>query len=51
MAPRMLCLVNGAWAFVQASGNPVELRDCPAAVSENDLRTKHWDFVLGSDGQ
>jgi hypothetical protein len=39
-----ICWANaGAWTFVQAKGNPVELRGCPAAVIENEPhgRTGH----------
>lgn len=32
-------------------GNPVEIRDCPAAVSGNDPRHWHWPERLGSDAQ
>lgn len=41
------------WVFVYdtgtpesgvARGNPVQVRDCPAAVSENDHHHKHWFF-------
>ncbi|GGK96597.1 hypothetical protein GCM10011588_08830 [Nocardia jinanensis] len=32
-------------------GNPVEIRNCPAAVSRNDRRHQHWAHSLGSDGQ
>src|SRR5882757_6437593 len=33
-------------------GNPVGIRDCPAAVSGNDRRHTHWTRQgLGSDGQ
>ena len=33
-------------------GNPVGIRDCPAAVSGNDRRHTHWARPgLGSDGQ
>lgn len=33
-------------------GNPVGIRDCPAAVSGNDRRHTHWARTgLGSDGQ
>ncbi|AJE81096.1 hypothetical protein SLNWT_0720 [Streptomyces albus] len=32
-------------------GNPVGIRDCPAAVSENDSRHVHWAHGLGSDGR
>ena len=34
-----------------ARGNPVRIRDCPAAVSRNDRRHQHWAACLGSDGQ
>jgi hypothetical protein len=35
-----------------ARGNPVGIRDCPAAVSGNDRRHMHWVREhLGSDGQ
>ncbi len=27
-------------------GHPVQLRDCPAAVSENDLRSMHWFLLM-----
>lgn len=33
-----------------ARGNPVRVRDCPAAVSGNNLRQMHWDDHPGSDG-
>jgi len=36
---------------VVATGNLVEIRDCPAAVSGNDRRHMHWAPGLGSDGQ
>ncbi|GGS82317.1 hypothetical protein GCM10010176_027220 [Nonomuraea spiralis] len=36
---------------VEARGNLVEIRDCPAAVSGNDRRQAHWAKGLGSDGQ
>ncbi|GAB2502135.1 hypothetical protein GCM10027188_01540 [Lysobacter humi (ex Lee et al. 2017)] len=32
-------------------GNPVGIRDCPAAVSGNDPRHWHWPERLGSDAQ
>ncbi len=37
----------------EARGNPVRFRGCPAAVTGNDRRQKHWPatFGLGSDGQ
>ncbi len=35
----------------EARGNPVEIRDCPAAVSGNESRHRHWATGLGSDGQ
>jgi len=36
-----------------ARGNPVQVRDCPAAVSGNESRTeRHWERrLLGSRGQ
>lgn len=38
-------------------GNPARIRDCPAAVSENQIRFMHWSCwaicpaALGSDGK
>lgn len=33
-------------------GNPVQVRDCPAAVSENQIRLVHWrSRAPGSDGK
>ncbi len=39
--------------FREARGNPVGIRDCPAAVSGNDRRHTHWvrNTGPGSDGQ
>ena len=36
----------------EARGNPVRIRGCPAAVSGNERRLKHWLGTpgLGSDG-
>jgi hypothetical protein len=36
----------------ESTGNPVRIRGCPAAVSGNDRRQKHWfgSLGLGSDG-
>src|SRR5262245_20996188 len=34
------------------TGNPVRIWDCPAAVSRNESRHKHWlSHELGSDGE
>lgn len=49
--PQLVRPVRQAGCVVR--GNPVGIRDCPAAVSGNDRRHTHWDrtTVLGSDGQ
>ena len=37
----MLCAVLVAGWF-RSKGNPVKIRGCPAAVSENEPAMKHW---------
>jgi hypothetical protein len=39
--------------YFRPEGNPVEIRNCPAAVSRNDRRIEHWALVnaLGKHGQ
>ena len=44
---KALCIVIASWfdrraMAVVARGNPVGVRDCPAAVNGNDRRHKHW---------
>ena len=43
--------VNKIVRAVEARGNPVGSRDCPAAVSGNDRRHEALSVSLGSDGQ
>jgi hypothetical protein len=33
--------------FARGQGNPVRIRGCPAAVSENDVHHMHWPPTLG----
>ena len=51
-----LCIVIASWfghraTVVVARGNPVGVRDCPAAVNGNERRHEALDASLGSDGQ
>jgi hypothetical protein len=42
---------NRAASPGEARGNPVGVRDCPAAVNGNDRRHEALGHGLGSDGQ
>jgi hypothetical protein len=51
-----LCIVIASWfdrraMVVVVRGNPVGVRDCPAAVNGNERRHEALDASLGSDGQ
>jgi len=53
---KTLCIVIASWfdhraMVVVARGNPVGVRDCPAAVNGNERRHEALDASLGSDGQ
>ncbi len=48
----LYCERAGALEFCTGlRGNPVGIRGCPAAVSENDTHQKHWRKTPGSGGQ
>jgi hypothetical protein len=38
----MLCFALVLGEFSRLQGNPVEIRGCPAAVSENETHSMHW---------
>ena len=42
---------NPSWDFEAVRGNPVRLRNCPAAVSGNDIVIRTGSDHLGSDGE